>query len=92
MAMWSRNVGSLARLLHETCGDRLRYQWSVLALKLKTAHIRDFKWFADLKNHDVSPEAQLVVLLGPIRCGKSLLFDAFQRRLKVGCLFGVNYE
>ena len=61
-------------------------------LKLKTAHIRNFKRFVDLKIHDVPPEARLVVLLGPNGCGKSSLFDAFQRQLKVDQFFGMSDE
>ena len=61
-------------------------------MKLKTARIRDFKRFVDLTIRDLPPEARLVVLLGPNGCGKSSLFDAFQRRLKVDHFFGMNDE
>ena len=52
-------------------------------VRLKSAHIRHFKRFVDLTIRDIPPDAKLVVLLGPNGCGKSSLFDAFQRHLKV---------
>ena len=51
-----------------------------------------FKRFVDLTIRDMSPDAKLIVLLGPNGCGKSSLFDAFQRRLKVDQFFGMSDE
>ena len=59
-------------------------------MKLKSARIRNFKRFVDLTFADLPAEARLVVLLGPNGCGKSSLFDAFQRRLKVDQFFGMS--
>ena len=61
-------------------------------MKLKSAQIRNFKRFVDLTIRDLSPDAKLIVLLGPNGCGKSSLFDAFQRRLKVDQFFGMSDE
>ena len=61
-------------------------------MRLKSAQIKKFKRFVDLTISDLSPDAKLVVLLGPNGCGKSSLFDAFQRRLKVDQFFGMNAE
>ena len=61
-------------------------------MRLKSARIRKFKRFVDLTIHDLSPDAKLIVLLGPNGCGKSSLFDAFQRRLKVDQFFGMSDE
>ena len=59
-------------------------------MRLKSARIKNFKRFVDLKIHNLSPKAKLIVLLGPNGCGKSSLFDAFQRRLKVDQFFGMS--
>ena len=61
-------------------------------MRLKSAQIKKFKRFVDLTISDLSPDAKLVVLLGPNGCGKSSLFDAFQKRLKVVPLLGMNDE
>ena len=59
-------------------------------MRLKSAHIRHFKRFVDLTIRDIPPDAKLVVLLGPNGCGKSSLFDAFQRHLKVNQFYGMS--
>ena len=59
-------------------------------MRLKSAQIKNFKRFVDLTIHNLSPNAKLIVLLGPNGCGKSSLFDAFQRRLKVDQFFGMS--
>ena len=59
-------------------------------MKLNSAHIRNFKRFVDLTIRNLPPAAKLVVLLGPNGCGKSSLFDAFQRRLKVDQFYGMS--
>ena len=61
-------------------------------MRLKSARIRQFKRFVDLTIRDLSPNAKLIVLLGPNGCGKSSLFDAFQRRLKVEPFLGIDDE
>ena len=61
-------------------------------MKLKSAQIRNFKRFVDLTIGDLPPDAKLVVLLGPNGCGKSSLFDAFQRRLKVDHFYGMSAD
>ena len=61
-------------------------------MRLKSARIKNFKRFVDLTIHKLSPNAKLIVLLGPNGCGKSSLFDAFQRRLKVDEFFGMSAE
>ena len=61
-------------------------------MRLKSAQIKKFKRFVDLTISDLSPDAKLVVLLGPNGCGKSSLFDAFHRRIKVDQIFGMNDE
>ena len=63
-----------------------------LTLRLKSAHIKKFKRFVDLTINDLPVDAKLVVLLGPNGCGKSSLFDAFQRHLKVNQFFGMSDE
>ena len=63
-----------------------------LLLRLNSARIKNFKRFIDLTIHNLSPDAKLIVLLGPNGCGKSSLFDAFQRRLKVDEFFGMSAE
>ena len=59
-------------------------------MRLESARIKNFKRFVDLKIHNLSPKAKLIVLLGPNGCGKSSLFDAFQRQIKVGQFFGMS--
>ena len=61
-------------------------------MRLKSARIKNFKRFVDLTIHKLSPNAKLIVLLGPNGCGKSSLFDAFQRRLKVEQFFGMSAD
>ena len=61
-------------------------------MKLKSAQIKNFKRFVDLTIHELPPAAKLIVLLGPNGCGKSSLFDAFQRRLKVDQFYGMSQE
>ena len=61
-------------------------------MRLKSAQIKNFKRFVDFTIHDLSPDAKLIVLLGPNGCGKSSLFDAFQRRIKVDQFFGMSAE
>ena len=59
-------------------------------MRLKSARIKNFKRFVDLTIHNLSPNAKLIVLLGPNGCGKSSLFDAFQRRIKAERFFGMS--
>ena len=61
-------------------------------MRLKSARMLNFKRFVDLTIHDLPSDAKLIVLLGPNGCGKSSLFDAFQRRLKVDQFFGMSEE
>jgi len=61
-------------------------------MKLKSIEIRSFKRFKDLTIADLPKEAKLVVMLGPNGCGKSSLFDAFQRFLKVDQFYGMSEE
>lgn len=61
-------------------------------MKLNSARIRNFKRFVDLTIRNLPPDARLVVLLGPNGCGKSSLFDAFQRRLKVDQFIGMSAD
>ena len=61
-------------------------------MRLKSAQVRNFKRFVDLTIHDLPADAKLIVLLGPNGCGKSSLFDAMQRRLKVDHIFGMSEE
>ena len=61
-------------------------------MRLKSARIKNFKRFIDFTIHNLSPDAKLIVLLGPNGCGKSSLFDAFQRQLKVDLFFGMSDE
>ena len=59
-------------------------------MRLKSAHVRKFRRFADLTIENLPLDAKLIVLLGPNGCGKSSLFDAFQRRLKVDQFYGMS--
>ena len=61
-------------------------------MRLKSAKLRNFKRFVDLSIHDLPSETKLIVLLGPNGCGKSSLFDAFQRQLKVSQFYGLSDE
>ena len=61
-------------------------------MRLKSATIRKFKRFVDLTIRGLPPDAKLIVLLGPNGCGKSSLFDAFQRKLKVDLFYGLREE
>ena len=61
-------------------------------MRLKSAQIRNFKRFVDFTIRGLPPDAKLIVLLGPNGCGKSSLFDAFQRKLKVDQFFGMSEE
>ena len=61
-------------------------------MRLKSATIRKFKRFVDLTIRGLPPDAKLIVLLGPNGCGKSSLFDAFQRKLKVDLFYGLSEE
>ena len=61
-------------------------------MRLNSARIKNFKRFVDLTIQNLSSDAKLIVLLGPNGCGKSSLFDAFQRRLKVDEFFGMSAE
>ena len=61
-------------------------------MRLKSAQIKNFKRFVDCTIHNLSSDAKLIVLLGPNGCGKSSLFDAFQRQLKVEHIFGMSDE
>ena len=59
-------------------------------MRLQSVQIKNFKRFVDLTIQNLPPDAKLVVLLGPNGCGKSSLFDAFQRRLKVDHFYGMS--
>ena len=61
-------------------------------MRLKSAQVQNFKRFVDLTIDKLPSDAKLVVLLGPNGCGKSSLFDAFQRRLKVDQFYGMSAE
>ncbi|MDE0410707.1 MAG: AAA family ATPase [Gammaproteobacteria bacterium] len=61
-------------------------------MKLRSAKIRGFKRFKDLTIHSLPANANLIVLLGPNGCGKSSLFDAFQKHLKVDRFYGTSEE
>ena len=59
-------------------------------MKLKSIRIKSFKRFVDLTIHDLPPDAKIIVLLGPNGCGKSSLFDAFQKYLKGDPLYDLD--
>lgn len=61
-------------------------------MRLKSAKIKKFKRFVDFTIRGLPSDAKLIVLLGPNGCGKSSLFDAFQRQLKVNQFFGMSDE
>ena len=61
-------------------------------MKLKSVTAKEFRRFKDLKIHNLSADAHLIVLLGPNGCGKSALFDVFQKYLKVGRFYGMRKE
>ena len=61
-------------------------------MRLKSGKISKFKRFVDLTIRNLPANAKLIVLLGPNGCGKSSLFDAFQRKLKVDDFYGMNEE
>lgn len=52
-------------------------------MKLKSLRILKFRRFMELTIHDLPSDAKLILLLGPHGCGKSSLFDAFQRHIKI---------
>ena len=62
------------------------------SVRLKSATIKKFKRFVDLTIRGLPGDAKLIVLLGPNGCGKSSLFDAFQRKLKVDQFYGMSVE
>lgn len=59
-------------------------------MKLRAAHIRDFKRFTDLTVEGIPESARLIVLVGPNGCGKSSLFEAFN--FWISPIRGVNYQ
>ena len=61
-------------------------------MKLKSARIKKFKRFKDITIEGLPISAKLIVLLGPNGCGKSSLFDAFQKYLKTDQIFGMSEE
>ena len=46
-------------------------------MRIKSAHLRNYKRFTDLQITDIPETARLVVMIGPNGSGKSSLFDAF---------------
>ena len=59
-------------------------------MKLKSAHIKKFKRFSDLRILDLPEDARLIVLLGPNGSGKSSLFEAFLTHLKTKRFHGFS--
>lgn len=48
-------------------------------MKLQRVHLKNFKRFTELTIKDIPQEAKVVILVGPNGCGKSSVFDAFER-------------
>lgn len=48
-------------------------------MKLQRVYLKNFKRFTELTIKDIPQEAKVVVLVGPNGCGKSSVFDAFER-------------
>lgn len=48
-------------------------------MKIRKVHLKNFKRFTELEIKNIPLEAKLVVLVGPNGCGKSSVFDAFER-------------
>jgi len=48
-------------------------------MKITKVHLKNFKRFTELEIKEIPPEAKLVVLVGPNGCGKSSVFDAFEK-------------
>ncbi len=46
-------------------------------MRIKSAHLRNYKRFTDLRVTNIPETARLVVMIGPNGSGKSSLFDAF---------------
>lgn len=61
-------------------------------MRLRLARLKNFKRFAELTIQSIPSDARLVILLGPNGCGKSSLFDAFQRKLKTNRFIGMRSE
>lgn len=59
-------------------------------MRLKSARIKKFKRFEDLTIENLPSSVKLIVLLGPNGCGKSSLFDAFHRHLRVNYFIGTE--
>ena len=48
-------------------------------MKLQRVYLKNFKRFTELTIKDIPQEAKVVILVGPNGCGKSSVFDAFER-------------
>lgn len=48
-------------------------------MKLQKIYLKNFKRFTELTIKDIPQEAKVVILAGPNGCGKSSIFDAFER-------------